>query len=311
MKAHLSLTLTLPQPLTVVSLVPGGWFPLNMTSARVHLIDRNVMIWFRKQTEGAKAQPRYEANRWWFEFLNDPRQSINPVFCALEARGDRLPTRDEFAHEYRAACDIVQNYLPRARVIWHTDDHFDALFDVVRSLSRAHEKQSTFLRTVAPNLVNRVKPELRAALTERILDHAQSCGVTDALVLAAALSCVYEGPGSTERSAAKRIIKPKKSYSQADAHNALMDLTFLNLFSIGTMFGTPQLGLCTRDRALAAFWGQLNVQQSTWSNERYTVQYSPKPTMFPALSPVEVNTLLDHLHRKGFLGGAGNLHVHH
>jgi hypothetical protein len=88
----LTLRLTFNQPVTVYSLVLGGWFPLALSNASIHVIDRNILIWLRKVANGAVQREDYEANRWWLDFLNRPNQTINPVFCAMEGALARVPT---------------------------------------------------------------------------------------------------------------------------------------------------------------------------------------------------------------------------
>jgi hypothetical protein len=280
----LTMKMNFHQPVTVFSLVLGGWFPLALSSARVHVLDRNILIWLRKASKGIAQRKDYEANRWWLEFLNRPSQTINPVFCAMEGAQARVPTLMEFQEEYERACDEVQAYFPDAVVLRHDTASFTALYEIITNVAARHAAEIDFLCAVAPVIR---EPKTDRALTQArdfVLEQAREFGFKASFTLVAALSCLYEGNSSETWVAAKRVIKPKARYTRQHAHNALSDIRALELLGAGYALGGPTLSLCTRDRALAAFWCHLGIKHSGRAGNAFTVAYDLSPQLFPTLS---------------------------
>lgn len=298
----LTMKVNFHQPVTVFSLVLGGWFPLALSSASVHVLDRNILVWLRKASRGITQRKDHEANRWWLEFLNRPSQTINPVFCAMEGAQTRVPTLVEFQEEYECACNEVQAYFPDAAVLRHDAAAFAALYEIITNVSTRHASEVDFLRAVAPIIR---EPKTGRALTQArdfILEQAVGLGFKASFTLLAALSCLYEGNRSGTWVAAKRVIKPKARYTPQQAHNALSDIRALELLAAGSALGGPTLSLCTRDRALAAFWCHLGIKHSSLEGNAFTVVYDLSPQMFPTLSEEERVDLVQRLAGYGVMG---------
>jgi hypothetical protein len=298
----LTMQVNFHQPVTVFSLVLGGWFPLALSSASVHVIDRNILIWLRKASQGVVQRKDYEANRWWLEFLNRPSQTLNPLFCAMEGTQLRVPTLAEFREEYGRACDEVQAYFPDARVLRHDASSFAALYEIIANVSARHAAEVGFLCAVAPVIR---EPKTGRALTQArdfVLEQARASGFKASFTLVAALSCLYEGNSNETRVAAKRVIKPRARYTAQHAHNALSDIRALELLGAGSALGGPTLSLCTRDRPLAAFWCHLGVKHSGRAGNAFTVVYDLSPQLFPTLSEEGRAGLAQLMAERGLVG---------
>lgn len=298
----LTMKVNFHQPVTVFSLVLGGWFPLALSSARIHVIDRNILIWLRKTSNGVVRRKDYEANRWWLDFLNRPSQTINPVFCAMEGAQARIPTQTEFQEEYERASDEVQAYFPDAVVLRHDVPAFAALYEIITNVATRYAAEIDFLCAVAPVIR---EPKTGRALTQArdfVLKQAGILGFKASFTLLAALSCLYEGNSSETQVAAKRVIKPRVRYTPQHAHNALSDIRALELLGAGSALDGPTISLCTRDRALAVFWCHLGIKHSSRAGNAFTVAYDLSPRLFPTLSEEEQIALIQVLMERGLVG---------
>ena len=298
---QLSMTLKFRYPVTVYSLVPGGVSPLAMTSAVIHLLDRNVVSWIGREPRAVPDSPRDAAMRWWLEFLDTPTQSSNPVLCAFEGNKSRIPTLDEFKDEYRQSCEKIGAYFRSARIVRHRDDEFLQLYQNVVDLHARHRAEVNFLCEIAPEVAER-RPRLeRVAIRDRILDAAQRNRLGASLVLIATLSCLYEGATEATASAARGVIKPKPSYGRKAAHNAVSDVRAVEILAAGAPLGPETLGLCTGDRRLARFWHALEITSATWNgNNACTVSQQMTSRLFPILTDAQLRELAEILVERGF-----------
>ncbi len=295
------MNLKFRHPVTVYSLVLGGVSPLALTSAAIHLLDRNVVSWIGRERRGKPDSPRDAAMRWWLEFLDTPTQSINPVLCAFEGNKSRIPTLDEFMDEYRRSCAKIGAYFRNARIVRHRDDDFLQLYQNVVDLHARHHAEIDFLCEIAPEIAERRPRRELAAIRNRILDAAQRRRLGASLVLIATLSCLYEGATEATASAARGVIKPKPRYEPCAAHNAVSDVRAVEMLAAGASLGPETLGLCTGDRRLARFWAALGITSATWSgNNACTVSQRMSSRLFPILTDFQCRELAEILVARGF-----------
>ena len=298
---QLTMSLKFRQPITVYSLVPGGVSPLAMSSAVIHLLDRNIVSWVGREPRGEPDSPRNAAIRWWLHFLDTPTQSINPVLCAFEGNKSRVPTLDEFKDEYRRSCEKIGAYFRNARIVRHRDDDFLQLYQNVVDLHARHRVELDFLCEIAPEIAERRPRRELVVIRNRILDAAKRRRLGASLVLIATLSCLYEDPTEQTGSAARGVIKPKLRYSPKAAHNAVSDVRALEMLAAGAPLGREALGLCTGDRQLARFWDALRITSATWNgNNICTVSQRMSPRLFPILTDAQCLELSEILVENGF-----------
>lgn len=295
------MTLKFRHPVTVYSLVPGGVSPLAMTSAVIHLLDRNVVSWIGREPRDEPDSPRDAAMRWWLEFLDTPTQSINPVLCAFEGNKSRIPTLDEFKDEHRRSYEKIGAYFRNARIVRHRDDDFLQLYQNVVDLHARHRAEVEFLCEIAPEVAERRPRRELVGIRDRILDAAQRRALGASLVLIATLSCLYEGATKSTASAARGVIKPKSRYSPTAAHNAVSDVRAIEMLAAGAPLGQEILGLCTGDRWLARFWDALGIKSATWNgNNACTVSQQMTSRLFPILTDAQLRELAEILVERGF-----------
>ncbi|WP_307753679.1 hypothetical protein [Xanthomonas albilineans] len=295
------MTLKFRHPITVYSLVPGGVWPLAMTSAVIHLLDRNVVSWIGREPRGEPDSPRDAAMRWSLKFLDTPTQSINPLLCAIEGNKSKIPTLDEFKDEYRRSCEKIGAYFRSARIIQHRDDDFLQVYQNVVDMHAQHLAEVDFLCEIAPEIAERHQRRELAAIRDRILKAAQRRHIGASLVIIATLSCLYEGATKATASAARGVIKPKPRYGPVAAHNAVSDVRAVEMLAGGAPLMPETLGLCTADRRLAQFWDALGITSATWSsNNVCTISHRMSSHLFPILSDVECRELVEILVEHGF-----------
>ncbi len=305
---QLSMTLKFRHPITVYSLVPGGVSPLAMTSAVIHLLDRNVVSWIGREPRGEPDSPRDAAMRWSLKFLDKPTQSINPLLCAFEGNKSRIPTLDEFKEEYLRSCEKIGTYFRSARIVRHRDEDFLQVYQNVVDLQARHRAEVDFLCEIAPEIAERHQRRELVAIRDRILDAAQRRCLGDSLVLIASLSCLYEGATEATASAARGVIKPQPRYGPMAAHNAVSDVRAVEMLAAGAPLRPETLGLCTADRRLAQFWDALGITSGTWSgNNACTVSHRMSSRLFPILTDVQCRELVAILVEYGFADAGSRL----
>ncbi|CAN7171814.1 hypothetical protein LJR168_000261 [Pseudoxanthomonas sp. LjRoot168] len=298
---QLSMTLKFRHPITVYSLVPGGVSPLAMTSAVIHLLDRNVVSWIGRRPHDEPESARDAAMHWWLQFLDTPTQAINPVLCAFEGNKSQIPTLDDFKDEYRRSLEKIGAYFRSARIVRHGDDDFLQLYQNVVDLHARHRAEADFLCEISPEIAERRPRRELPAIRDRILDAAQRNGLGASLVLIATLSCLYEGANEATASAARGVIKPKLKYDAKAAHNAVSDVRAVEMLAAGVPLGPETLGLCTGDRRLARFWDALGITSAIWNgNNTCTVSQRMSSRLFPILTDVQCRELSEMLATRGF-----------
>lgn len=298
------MTLKFRHPFTVYSLVPGGVSPLAMTSARIHLLDRNVVSWIGREPARKRDSLRDASMRWWLKHLDTPTQSINPILCAFEGSRSRIPTLDEFRDEYLRSCEKVGGYFRNASIVRHRDGDFLQLYQNVVDLHARHSAEVDFLCEIAPEIAERRPRRELVAIRDRILDAAKRRRLGASLVLIATLSCLYEGAAEATASAARGVIKPKPRYFPSAAHNAVSDVRALEMLAAGAPLGPETLGLCTADRWLARFWNALEITSATWNgNDACTVSQRMSSRLFPILTDAQCRDLVEILIEQGFADG--------
>ncbi|WP_045756892.1 hypothetical protein [Xanthomonas albilineans] len=298
---QLSMTLKFRHPITVYSLVPGGVSPLAMTSAVIHMLDRNVVSWIGREPRGEPDSPRDAAMRWWLKFLDTPTQSINPVLCAFEGNKRRIPTLDEFKEEYRRSCEKIGAYFRSARIFRHQEDDFLQIYQNVVDLHARHSAEMDFLCEIAPEIAERHKRHELVAIRNRIFDAAQRRCLGTSLVLIATLSCLYEGATEAAASPARGVIKPKPKYGPMAAHNALSDVRAVEMLAASALLRPGTLGLCTGDLRLARFWAALGITSANWNgNNACTISPRISSRLFPILTDVQCHELAEILVEHGF-----------
>lgn len=289
----LSMNIRWVEPETVWMLELGGRRPIMLSDSRVILVDRCVM-----STLGALTQrpdrPDLRSESWWLRHLDSEEYTLNPILCACEGAGRRAPSFAEFCAALADARHKLAAGLPRARLTLHEDPR--ALYGIVAATTPRWQAAQRFLMDVAPRLVNRVTPGAAPRLEADVRLAAADAGLPRrSLALLAVLSCVYERRDGGEPMIGRRIINPRRQYSEQHAFNAVADLHSLELLAASLERVSPGIGLVTRDRALADFWCALGVSLPTSPSILECVTVSPRLELFPALDGDGLKSLISRM----------------
>lgn len=289
-KVSFQATINFDHPVKTFGLVLGGWYPLMFLSGHMLLIDRNILSTLRQLPSSRREDA--EANRWWFQFLNDPHQRINPALCALESPFQRTPTFDELREQYDSACTDLKKLLPDATVVSYMDAAYNASYEILRDLTARYQVESQFLLEVAPWISERKSDALIRSVEGKILSRARAFGILNrSLVVIAALSCLYESKDGAVPSIGRAVIKPKRAFGPSEAHNVISDLRSLELLVGTSALELGRVALCTRDRGLGAFWCALQVKNPVWKGNSLTYSLTLDKRLFPRLSEDEIERI--------------------
>lgn len=291
--ASVSVTLRFPHPMTVFAIVMGGHLPLQFLAGYVVVIDRNVLSFLERHIEG---KPHSTGTHWWLTQLDAEDIAINPIHCATEGLYQRTPTLSEFLAEVERASKIVEQALPRAKIIrLEVESLPQAYQNVLDALDRSQD-EAAFLMNVMPHLVHRMPSHCLDAARKIVINEARLKNLaTNSLTVIAALSCLYDAKDGGYPSPARRVLKPSQTYDVRNAYNAICDLHVLEMFAAGASLGIGPLALCTADRALVAFWCGLKVHNGHWHDGSFTFSLEFGDRLFPRLADEERAQLADEL----------------
>ncbi len=288
------------QPMTVYCLQRDGRFPLAFASASMILVDRNIISTAKSILSGSERHD-IAANKWWFNFVNNKRYTLNPILCAIEGSKGGAPSYQHFVAEFNEAQKVLGEAFPEAKLVNFEEQHFQASYGIVRGLQQRYESDIAFLLSVSKHL--------HAITASRLLEKVEGvlfelCAKLDPkpspFVMLAALSSLYESASGEQPSIGRSIIKPKPQYATADAHNAVSDLRSLELLLCTFQFQSPAATFCTRDKALTEFWVAIKASEVCKSGTGISFHAKLEPELFPRLPVERLGQLAERLVQNGF-----------
>lgn len=295
----LKLDIQFHHPVTAYALQIGGWLPLSFCSTPMLLVDRNV-TGILTAIDSGSVRSDIEANKWWLEFLNSQTFFVNPLLCAIEGVTRSSPSYEEFCLAFAEAQAILRKGLPRAQVIDYEEQHYQAAYEMVKSVALRYAAEVRFLVGVAPIIAERHRDSVLLHVEQQICELAASTGVTlQSLTLIAALSCLYEPRDGAEPCIGRRVLKPTGAYSEEQAHNAIADLRALEILVAVNSLGGPSVAFCTRDKYLAALWCGMQIANPEWRDGAMTFSTRPTQQLFPRLTLDQYSALLQRLQSSG------------
>ena len=234
-----------------------------------------------------------DAERWWFEQLNNPRFALNAILCAAEGANRSEPTYDAFLSELESLSGVLAKAFPQASVVQHDSKHFAELYETVSAARARHTLEAAFLESIAPLLTNRVAASKSQMVERQVIEAARANSLAPhSMVVLAALSCLYEPQNGEQPQIGRGVLKLTPDYTPEQIHNALADIRSLEYLAAASGLPGTGVGFCTRDKALAAFWTYLGMTEAVWSGNSFSATYSPRKDLFPRLQVPEVQELL-------------------
>jgi hypothetical protein len=289
-------TITFREAAAIVALVPGGWLPMPFGLPSRFLVDRNVVVKLAKIRRGDSTANGQEL-LWWTQFFESGNATFNPLPYALEGGLRRKPTFTEFKDAYdQGASELVDSF-PKCHVVKFEDRHYRAAYDQLEAFDARYEREAQFLLQACPMIVHRVAPQHVRGLESHLLSLADSLGLQRAgIPVLAVLSCLYEDPQGAV-SIGRKLLKPRRKYSPADAYNALSDVRHIEVAAAGQVLLEERFLLCTCDIGLASLWTALNVTGQDVGGGRIEFTFTFTQDLFGRLSEDEIFALRDRLRR--------------
>lgn len=282
--ARIQFTLQFEKKIKAWVLVPGGWFPIHFPSVDILVVDRNVTSALAA-FEANPNRPDLDADKWWLQHLNRASPLLNPILCALEGRWKAPPSFDQFKDELNSSGAILRRTLPEARILEHREEDLHVAYQICISQVPRMQREMAFLVAVCPKLTSRIASGKELGLEAYLFSEADKFDVdSKSLCFIAALSVLYEKCDGSEPRIGRGVLKPKPLYTEHDAYNAIADLHSLEMLAAGRALPGPSIGLCTRDKYLAAFWTCLGAHSGFWDGNSFTSSFTLKPDLFPRLT---------------------------
>lgn len=291
-RANVKTKIAFNEPPTIYALVHRGWLPMPFAIPPRFLVDRNVVISLRKLRLGRLVSSG-PALMWWTKLFEKGSATFNPLPYAFEAGFRRKPTMAEFVAAYDEGAAELREALPRCDVIRFEQVHYLAAYAQLEAFDSQSESESEFLLRTCPLVVDRTSRHKEQEVVGAILNIADQCRVPrTAFVVLAVLSCLYEDVHGSPPSIGRQVIKPKRTYTEFDAFNALSDLRHIELAASGqAYFRENAFSLCTCDRAIALFWCALSLRGESLTGVGVEFTFDLTTDLFPRLSATDLESL--------------------
>jgi hypothetical protein len=262
-----------------IGLVKNGWLPSALAADiadTVILLDRNAVSEIVQRFDGGKA---VGGQSDFLDLLADKPVRLNPVLAAMEGNIRAMPTPELVKQQLDEIAAKLQKALPRARLMVGSDS-LKGAWGLIEESRQSFERKRALLLRLAPGLAAPVSGKNTPARWNEVIAAADACGVArSSLVALAALSSVVVPKG---RSPAKRLLKFKADYTEADAYNALADLRSLDmLLQLFAFFPGVPTTFCTADRNLALFWSGLRASDFEVVGRRGVCSLTPVEQLLP------------------------------
>lgn len=268
--AKFSTTIETLFTLKHVSLVKGGWLPSGMAATQngaIILLDRNMVTEIKGRFVNGSTVGR--TPDFIDMFANAPI-CLNCLPFALEGNGRQMPDAVLAQAQLNEAREKMLAALPEAQLP-NPEKSLRGLLGLLEDVTPVFKCEQTFLKAVAPRLATQVA----SRDVDRRWDEARTLArehnvKSSSLALLAVLSVI----ANPKPCPARKMLKFKKGYVDADAYNALSDLNFMKimLYCIA-MFPDAAPQFCTGDRNMALFWVGLNAHKIANNAEGKGITY--------------------------------------
>lgn len=266
-----------------IGLVGGGWLPSGLVKndhRMTLLVDRNIVSEILGRFGGDRDRSRQ--SRDFLDMFADEPVRINPMLYVMEGNGRRPPTESEAIEELAIVVPKLRVALPKSEIV-ATADSIRGMMGLIADTSAGMARRAQMLIRLAPLLDAPTSGRNLSARWHEVLATADAFEVERrSIVVIAVLSAIAVPNG---RSPARRLLKFRPGYGEADAYNALSDLRSLELLvNLLARFPDYPVQLCTADRDLALLWAGLNAHDFEVARDGVTFQMSPVEALLPRVS---------------------------
>lgn len=274
------------------SLSMGGWLPVAFTRTPYVLVDRNVVAILR-QIGYASNTGDHEANKWWFDFLDSPCYTLNPLLCAIEGNSQSVPSFDEFVHEFDSAARLLNEKLPKAKIIKYQKENYEGAYQIVEKLLTRNTREVNFLISIVPFVAERPSDVNIRSIEDKIILEAKNNHLSkSSLVLLVVLSCLYDDKKGQIPNIGKGVVKPTREYNKEQAYNVISDLRCLEALIAINAFTNDAVSFITRDKALVGFWCAINPRNAEFVGHSISFDVDLNTKLLPRLGRDEIDSLI-------------------
>lgn len=289
----INIATTLDSPFTscAIGLVKGGWLPSAFAVTRQNttmLVDRNVVTQIVGRFENGR---RRREQRDFLDLFADQPIRINPLLFVMEGNRRSTPTPTEAEGQMQEVAAKLRVALPKAEITVGPE-HLKGALGLIKDSRASLENKQRFLCHLAPLLVSPVARANVEARWNDIIAAADLHGVPrQSITVLTALSAVAVPNG---KSPAKRLLKFRNGYTEADAYNALADLRAIELFiAMLSCFPDEAIQLCTADKNLALLWVGIQASNFARVGAGFTYDMTPVDDLFPGNTGLAWKTILE------------------
>jgi hypothetical protein len=215
---------------------------------------------------------------------------FNPLPFAFEAGFRRKPTMQEFVEAYEEGVAELLQSMPGCHVIQLSAENYIAAYAQLEAFDVRAEHEIAFLQEVCPKLVDRPNRHNEWRFAGEIIGAADKHQINrSSIICLAALSCLFEHSHGKPPAIGRRILKPKITYSEKMAFNALSDLRHIELAAAGqALFKKEAFSLCTCDRGLALLWSALSLNGEIKAENGLKFTFNLTSDLFQRLQEEEI-----------------------
>lgn len=289
---NISATLNSNRGSKIIGLINGGWLPSGLTvSDNILLPDRCTVAAIRSHFLGGFSKNNQSTD--FLDFIVDYPIKINPLLYALEGNnGIRSPNAEELSELFERASIKILEALPNAIIIPDKKSAIQGFLGIISDTADGFIRKKKFLIKIAPLITPSISRKNHQQVWKSIINYADKYDINKASILILAVLSASSENQSTNP--AKKLIKPKKHFTEKDAYNVLCDLRSLDLLiGLITDFPDQRVALLTEDKALALLWTGLQTHNHQRKNNAIHFDIDVKNTLFKNITDEDFKEMLD------------------
>ncbi len=271
--------------MSVYTIVVNGWLPITFRNSNWIIPDRNFISSII-QIKSDNLNSNNKAIKWWLDFIKESDITINPILYAFEGNKQKKPSYPEFCFSFDKAVEKLSSYFPKGRIIsYESKEFYRAGYSILNEMASKQDNEIKFLLETAPIVSIPCSNQRLDTLQQQIDEAAIRYDIIGkSFLYFLVISCLYETNDNKYFKAARKVLKPKSTYSEIDAYNTISDINILNVFiQLWSIFNKPY-PICTGDKGLVSFWSGLNPIKISSKNKKINISFTFNECLFPRLT---------------------------
>ncbi len=293
-RQDISTKITFNHAIRTYTLLHDGWLPIPFVPYKKLLLDRNVISILQKNPSTSHRKDHSDT-KWWLNLAIETQTFFNIFPYCMEGNRKSTPSYNDFKISYFDSVSRLKSLFPSARIITYQEIHLNEAYALVEEINKNHENEVNFLSQINTIILHRLSNNKLTKACDKIIAAAIKYKIhSNPLLLLSALSCLYEDKNSSGLSPARRVLKPKKSFSSENAYNALSDLRMLYVSIQSKKILNEETPLCTCDKHLAALWCSLvPIKVENDNSPLFKVKFTVTEDTFPRLDASQRQDLIN------------------